>query len=449
MAPVIEHYNMIMAAYWLVMLAVSVLILHRVTNFFTDEGPGTLLRGVVTVLAVAAAMYFGYDISGYVLARQMAPPQLQLPPQYGLSLWLLEPLAAKWYYLSFAPFFRYCTVIVALIVGGVVEKLMLSLPASLTLMIFPVQVFLNIGAMLLVSIAFSLGLRYYESHVAAWPKQADPIEQIEQNEPPPDTAGAGAVIRRAHTVRHSHGEGSPWQRLGNSWDTFNGHLAPFYALLQPITRHLPLPVEDFLNSGGWLVTLALVGAMVIFWPRIKRRRRKIVQYHQTLKLRRVPAKYELGFIGDALTGLGPKQLTVNGVPARLRLVVLGPTLATAGRLSEEEVPRMLNGVLHGMAEMIKYDSPRVQVWHDARTHEGFRQKLLERVVFPQEKGEPTPWVLLIGEMPGRESPLLVGLALHRAQASADRVVSVPAGQWRHVLGLRDVSKKEQEGLGRG
>jgi hypothetical protein len=446
---VIEHYNMIMTAYWLVMLVVSVLILQRVVNFFTDEGPGTLVRGVFTVLAVAAATYFGYDISGYMFARQMAPPEWQLPPQYTLSIWLMEPLAAKWYYLSFAPFIRYFTVIVALIAGGLVEMLILQLSFGLTLLIFPVQVFLNLGAMLLVSIAFSLGLRYYESHVAAWPREPDPIEQIEQAEPPPESAGPGVVIRRAYGVRHAQGQASPWQRLGNGWDAFNAHLAPFYHLLQPITRHLPLPAEDFLNSGGWLVTLALVGATVIFWPRIKKRRRKIVQYHQTLKLRRVPAKYELGFIGDAFTGLGPKQLTVNGVPARLRLVVLGRTLATAGRLSEEEVPRMLNGILHGMAEVMQYDSPRVHVWHDPRTHDGFRQKLLERVVFPQQKGEPTPWVLLIGEMPGRESPLLVGLALHRTQESSERVVSVPAGQWRHFLGLREVSKKEQEGLGRG
>src|SRR5262249_8956465 len=161
---------------------------------------------------------------------------------------------------------------------------------------------------------------------------------------------------------------------------------PFYDLLQPITRHLPLPAEDFLNSGGWLVTLGLIGATVVFWPRIKRRRRKIVQYHQTIKLRRVPAKYELSFIGDAFTGLGPKQLTVNGVPARLRLVVVARTMATAGRLSEEDVPRMLNGILHGLAEVMRYDSPRVHLWHDPRTHDGFRQKLLERIVFPQEKG---------------------------------------------------------------
>src|SRR5262245_17454410 len=180
---------MIMTAYWLVVLAAAVLILHRVANFFTDEGPGTLLRGVVTILAVAAAMYFAYDISGYFFARQMAPPEWQLPPQYGLSLWLQEPLAAKWYYLSFAPFIRYCTVIVALIAGALVEKLILQLPFSMTLLIFPVQVFLTLGAMLLVSIAFSLGLRYYESHVAAWPRQRDPIEQIEQGEPPPDTEG--------------------------------------------------------------------------------------------------------------------------------------------------------------------------------------------------------------------------------------------------------------------
>ena len=73
MAPVIEHYNMIMTAYWLVMLAVSVLILHRVTNFFTDEGPGTLVRGVFTVLAVGKGVQIPYDPANnrvFILANQ-------------------------------------------------------------------------------------------------------------------------------------------------------------------------------------------------------------------------------------------------------------------------------------------------------------------------------------------------------------------------------------------
>jgi hypothetical protein len=54
----------------------------------------------------------------------------------------------------------------------------------------------------------------------------------------------------------------------------NRLLEPLYDLLQPVTRHLPLPARDFLNGGGWLLVIPAVIALVWFWPDIRPRRQR-------------------------------------------------------------------------------------------------------------------------------------------------------------------------------
>jgi hypothetical protein len=49
-------------------------------------------------------------------------------------------------------------------------------------------------------------------------------------------------------------------------------LRPVYDFCQPVTRHLPLPVQDFLNGGGWILVLTGGVAVVRFWPRLKQGR---------------------------------------------------------------------------------------------------------------------------------------------------------------------------------
>jgi hypothetical protein len=48
-------------------------------------------------------------------------------------------------------------------------------------------------------------------------------------------------------------KGSLRQGVSQTWESINQRLEPGYAFFQPITRYLPLPVQDFLLAGGWLI----------------------------------------------------------------------------------------------------------------------------------------------------------------------------------------------------
>ncbi len=64
MIPVIEHSSLLVILYWLLMIPIAILVLVRVTAFWTDDGPGTLLGALKTILAMGLAVYFTYDVSG-------------------------------------------------------------------------------------------------------------------------------------------------------------------------------------------------------------------------------------------------------------------------------------------------------------------------------------------------------------------------------------------------
>src|SRR6516162_6621818 len=109
MVPMIEPYNLLPILYWLVMFFIALCVLIQVTGYFAGDTPGTLRRAALTMLFMFAAIYFTYDLSGYLLVRLMQDPSagILLPPQYTYWDWMREPLALKWHVLSFIPIVRF------------------------------------------------------------------------------------------------------------------------------------------------------------------------------------------------------------------------------------------------------------------------------------------------------------------------------------------------------
>jgi hypothetical protein len=62
-------------------------------------------------------------------------------------------------------------------------------------------------------------------------------------------------------------EGPLFRRLCGRWVAANKQLQPLYTMLEPVTRHLPLPIRDFLNGGGWLLFVPGSLALVWYWRR--------------------------------------------------------------------------------------------------------------------------------------------------------------------------------------
>jgi hypothetical protein len=144
-----------------------------------------------------------------------------------------------------------------------------------------------------------------------------------------------------------------------------------------------------------------------------------------------------------MTGLGPRQVTVRGVPGRLRLVALAPAAAGTGEVSPESHTQILDGILPGLAQVAESDFPRVECWNDAHARDNFRSALEAGVKIPEPAGEPSRWLLLAGGASGPRGPVHVGLAVFANEPTTARLIDVAPGQWATALGLRDVPPEER------
>jgi hypothetical protein len=277
----IEHYNLAVLLYWVILLFVGVFILVHVTGFFTGEYPETFGRAVGIFLLTFAVAYFSYDVSSYFFVVLMQDPGVGfvLPPGYSYWVWLREPLAVKWQVLGFVPFIRFLPILFALTMGGVTQVFLWTVPFRVGAVIFLAQVFLDLAAMILLSYAFSWGILLYE-RAAQKPQRPLPAPQYFP-EGELDQASPMNLPHLAHRVTNlGPAQGTFWRRLENDWDVVNRHLHPLYSLLNPVTRHLPVPAQDFLNSGGWVLVLVGLGVLGLSWRRVDHRRKRYVEHRK-------------------------------------------------------------------------------------------------------------------------------------------------------------------------
>jgi hypothetical protein len=82
MIPEVEQSSWVVFTYWLLMFPIAVVVLVRTTNFWADDGPGTVFPAIRTTLLTGLIIFLVYDLSGYVFARLMQSPQLGIvfPP---------------------------------------------------------------------------------------------------------------------------------------------------------------------------------------------------------------------------------------------------------------------------------------------------------------------------------------------------------------------------------
>jgi hypothetical protein len=445
MAPHFEPYPLLVIAYWLAMIPIAAVILAKVTGYCIDDSPSSFSRAVLIVVAVAAGVFFAYDLSGYFFARLMQDPDIgvRLPPQFTYWDWLREPVALKWQVLGYVPFIRFIPVGIALIVGAVLQIFIWNITFKFGLLIFLAQLFLDLSAMVLLSYAFRIGIELYErSAVPAERPQPGQHREPEGFDPKSEPSSLAELERR---VRGLGAEAGPfWRRLDRDWESVNGHLRPLYRRLQPVTEHLPPPVQDFLNAGGWIALLAGLGGLALAWPWFHRRRRHIHQYrtHRRGHARRLPIA--LAVIGDAVTGLGPKQATVRGTPARLRLVVVAPSDSKRRTPHWEPLAGFLDAIHPGLGGATANDYPRVEVRPGPVAPDALRPTLESAIQFPEAAGRPSRWVVAVGEVAWAGSSVPVGLGFFADQPTAARVIEVQGGRWSEAVGVRDVPVDERE-----
>jgi hypothetical protein len=285
MIPEVEQTGWMIIVYWIMMFPIAVFVLVRTTDFWADDGPGTLMQAVRATLFTGVVVFLTYDLSGYVFARMMQIPELGFvfPESYGYFNWIREPLCMKWQVLSIIPVIRYLPVLFALTAGGTLQVIWWNIPFKQGVVAFISQIIFNVGAMAMLSLVFSFftGLqagvaaenapRQNQRRVDASNRGRARADRPQaQNVAPAAPSGLPGLQQRVSEIGVRKG---PWlNRMWESWASVNIFFEPIYALVKPITRFLPLPIQDFLNGGGWLIAAPGLGGLAWFaWQRRRRR----------------------------------------------------------------------------------------------------------------------------------------------------------------------------------
>jgi hypothetical protein len=204
---------------------------------------------------------------------------------------------------------------------------------------------------------------------------------------------------------------------------------------------LPEAVRDVLAGGGWYVVVGLVGLVVllIVWRLVGGVLRSLLS-----SFRSKPPPRPKDALEEDLAGLpqpagkpGPKRLTVDGVPVRVRLVVV----AAAGKemqVNAAAVDKVLDRVLPGLGAVANQDRPAIRVWPPQLSYQGFGVHFHRCTPLSGGDDEPTPWVFVAGRAKIGTNSVLVGLGLW-----ADEVTNIPRKtlephEWGQVLRLQNL-----------
>lgn len=128
---------------------------------------------------------------------------------------------------------------------------------------------------------------------------------------------------------------------------------------------------------------------------------------------------------------GRRRLTVQEQPMRLRLVVVAPVGKKTMTLEGAEA--LIGGFLRGMEEIVRADKPRIRVWPPQPSSVGFAQSFFRRVLRPEARGRPSPWVRVAGPAKSGATPILLGLALLADEATDIDELILDGSEWLDVL----------------
>jgi hypothetical protein len=198
-----------------------------------------------------------------------------------------------------------------------------------------------------------------------------------------------------------------------------------------ITDQIPkdLPTELPPGSGPTLAAIgAVLAAGLVLVVLSRMFRRKVAHPDLQSGLRE-----NLGEYPPPPAAGGPRRLSVEGIAARVRLVVLAPAGNQADPIEASAAEAILDQVLHGLGAVARVDKPRVRVWPPQLSAAGFAPTFHRVVSKPDADGKPSRWVLLAGPAKAGQRAVLLGLALWADEENSVGRLNLEPAQWRDYL----------------
>jgi hypothetical protein len=132
---------------------------------------------------------------------------------------------------------------------------------------------------------------------------------------------------------------------------------------------------------------------------------------------------------------GDRRLLVEGVPVRLRLVVLAPG-GKQSEIDEEKIEPILDKIVTGLGEICRADRPRIRIWPMQLSYNGFTNHFHRNMLVPEAEGEPTPWVIVAGRAKLGTQQVMVGFAMQAIKPTTVGRLTLEAHEWESKLRVR-------------
>ncbi len=444
-----HQQRMILLGFVLVMIPIAAFILRNVCGLFRQELP-SWKRAIVMVLVVGPAAYFTFDFTAYLILLALQDVYVNLPAGYGYAQWMHEPLAVKWQVINAVPLLRILPFLFTIAVAGSLQSILLQLQVPYRLAV----VLLVVQWAVTLAVAYGLSWGLNRALLAAGPALAPAPGGVAGPAGPPgppalpEAAGPGTAIAMREKVEDA--AVSARGLLANARDKLTTHFDPVIDDLEeacgPVVKYLPEPVERFLRGGGWWAVLAAIGLVALLWLRSVARRiarafkpsRKKGKKRPQTKMVPIDLRESLAQLGEeGYTEEGARQVTVKGVPARLRLIVLAAGNKDMGPLQASMADSVLDWIRPGLSEVAEADSPRVVLWPPHYSTPGFSRSFAANVKAPGGKGQRSAWVLVSGRTDMGRHRMHVGLVLHTTEPTTLRHMEVAGDGWMDAIGMTE------------
>jgi hypothetical protein len=198
---------------------------------------------------------------------------------------------------------------------------------------------------------------------------------------------------------------------------------------------------DFLNNAlpqgvrdSWTIfavaLVALVVLLLLGFVALLFRRRKPAPSPQEQNLEERLANYP-----PIKPSTGDRRLLVEGVPVRMRLLVI----ASTGKASDFDIDNLaplLEEVLPGLGEIYLADKPRIRVWPPQVSYDGFSRHFHRMTIVPEGEGKQSPWVCLGGRVRVKKSQVMLGMALQALKPTTVGRRTLDSHEWASTLRVR-------------